>query len=75
MPLLAHVLVGEPDSTLGSSPRARFAGTRARAGILDVAFTEHQVDLAVLLPFFGQPLTPDEWTNAGFRRYGPTVGI
>jgi hypothetical protein len=25
--LLAHILVGEPDSTLGSSPRACFAGT------------------------------------------------
>jgi hypothetical protein len=27
--VLAHVLVGEPDPTLGSSPRARFAGTCA----------------------------------------------
>src|SRR5580693_5197276 len=28
--LFAHVLVGEPDSTLGSSPMACFAGTCAR---------------------------------------------
>jgi hypothetical protein len=30
--LFAHVLVGEPDSTLGSSPRACFAGTYANRG-------------------------------------------
>jgi hypothetical protein len=36
--LLAHVLVGEPDYTLGSSPRACFAGTCASSLPIIISF-------------------------------------